>query len=120
MIPLRILTGAEGGDIRTESYCWLALTSEPSVPAIVLSGFKLCSCQVVDLVFKPDRKVPVGQLEPIRQLSRSLFGQGPPRACGPGFPSLHALSGRAPATHVLSIIHDMMSLIGDDETLQRA
>lgn len=59
-----------------ESYCWLALTSEASVPVIVLSGFNLCPCQTAGPMSKSDRKAQMGQLEYITQNVRRQFGQG--------------------------------------------
>lgn len=86
-----------------ESYCWLALTSEASIPVIVLLGFKLCPCQIADLVSIQDRERNIGQLETIRQLWRSLFDQGHLRACGLDSLSLSALPVWAPGVHFLSI-----------------
>lgn len=46
-----------------ESYCWLALTSEASVPVIVLLGFNLCPCHTAGSVSRPDSKVLIEQSE---------------------------------------------------------
>lgn len=101
-----------------ESYCWLALTLEASIPVIVLPGFNLCSCQIADLVSMQDRKVNIGQLEAIGQLQTSLPSEGNLRACGPDSLSLSALPGWAPDAHFLSIIHHVMFLIGEKEAVQ--
>lgn len=100
-----------------ESYCWLALTLEARIPVIVL-GFNLRPCQTTDLMSMQDRKRNMGQSEAIRQPWWSLFDQGHLRSCGLDSLPLSALPGWAVDAHVLSIIHLMMSLMGENETVQ--
>lgn len=66
----------------------------------------------------PERKVRVEQWHVTRQLSRGLFSEGHLGAWAPGSLPLCVLPGWTAGTHFMSITHDRMSSVGDEETVQ--